>query len=724
MALPNSEYPSALDTDVNLYKVHDSLRLTLIEDYTPGDSTIFVDGNPDIMLRFPDTGIITLTEQCSAPELRALSFYYKSKTTNSFQELELLPGFTDVSKLKDITNVTLNVVAQHHNVLKDALINIQTYLGVKDSPAESNADNLTGRVKHLREKIFTPKSWFSVNKRIGLVPFTVEFSNEAFGLGDGEIDYLWDFGDSTSSESSDTKITKTYTTPGIYGVSLRITNEYGQDTCFFPSLISARTESPAEAVVEFVSHVGQDITEGVYNEGDLVSPPKIRAKTNTFIDLRIPPGVNPDTERSYAGEELDGEDSPIDPIISYTWSLGDDLKHSNMTVARASYPIGGQYDMNLRVDTAFGAYRITTYEKSIEIIENQNVWLWTIEDNVATAYEFGLMSETFRVGSSSTLTVIRDDSFLDGTNNEDQAKFEFSRNTSFAPRGTTSSGDRGSVMLFYASGGVDIANHEIKAVEYEGFSDTYISRASVENRPWNWAALSSTSKTYFFFGQNPTESSNNLSYPFRTTYNLSTFESDTVSWGESKFQNGANELLSHVTTDSDEDDIPDNGYFAVYRTAWKDQTGYILRNDGVGDFFRIKSFYKTQGSLAEPISSITKLADMSGATKYEGQLVPLSTGLFFFNNSGSISAYNDVSGVWETGMVGTGLASFRSVQDVSVTGFDSASNTLLAASDNDRAAYLSFDYSENAFVKFSGSDLTFSSIGSRPEGEQWVMGVY
>ena len=67
---------------------------------------------------------------------------------------------------------------------------------------------------------------------------------------------------------------------------------------------------------------------------------------------------------------------------------------------------------------------------------------------------------------------------------------------------------------------------------------------------------------------------------------------------------------------------------------------------------------------------------------------------------------------------------YRSLQDTSIDGFDSAKNTLLLTSDGDRRAYISFDYSENAFLKFNQIDLTFSSLGSRPQGEQFIMEIY
>ena len=102
----------------------------------------------------------------------------------------------------------------------------------------------------------------------------------------------------------------------------------------------------------------------------------------------------------------------------------------------------------------------------------------------------------------------------------------------------------------------------------------------------------------------------------------------------------------------------------------------------------------------------------------------MSNGLFFFNNSGEISAWNDTTLTWEVGRTGSAALTFRTVQDTNVSSFDSRSNTLLAASDGDRVAYLSYDYSNRAFVKFNGTDLTFSTTKYRPSGKQFKMGVY
>ena len=116
MTIPSSSnYPDTLDDSTNLYEVHDSARVKLTEDYKPGDKSITVTNDALALSKFPTSGLITLTEQCSEPDERAISFFYSSKVDSVFSGLEILPGFKDVIKSKKITNVTQNVMASHHN---------------------------------------------------------------------------------------------------------------------------------------------------------------------------------------------------------------------------------------------------------------------------------------------------------------------------------------------------------------------------------------------------------------------------------------------------------------------------------------------------------------------------------------------------------------------------------------------------------------------------------
>ena len=754
MVIPSTvNFPTSIDGDGTLFLVHDSLRVTLSADYNPGDKSIFIFGDNEIISRFPESGFITLTEQCSDADVRAITFYYGSRTVVSFDNLELLPCFTDVAKPRDITHVTMNVMAEHHNALKNAIIAIEQTAGKKGEIAQQPlTGTMEARINYLRKIALVPKAWFTSNTKIGLIPLTVEFKDLSFRLGtdgtSGVISYIWDFGDNTGpsivtvsttdgpiSQSNvlvqdldGGTVSKVYSRPGIYDVSLTVTNDFGSDTVVFPEYINARVSAPEEAVINFNLRTGQVLTRsGVPTNGPYTTTPVLRTPVNTFVDAEVPTGINPNTGRTYAGEELSGG-VPIDGVTSYTWSLADDLTHTNSSAVRGSYSIGGIYNMVLRCDTQYGAYRITTYEEAIDVVEKYNLWLWNyFAASQINAYEFGLVSETFKTTFTNPVTVSRNSSFLDGQNNEAQQKREFNRNTGFAPRGTTSSGNSGVGLLYYASGrgpSDPSSNENINIHEFNGFTQTYLTQSPL-SRPWNWVSLHSTTSLYFVFGGLTTSQLPNtsLTNQVKSKISLSDLSVTTDTLTTANYKNGAQELKNNEVT-YDISGNPVQGHMSVYRSCWKDNAGFILRNQGVGTFFRIKNFYKTSGTTSEYFLDIKKLTDMAGPAKTEGRLVPLSQGVYFFNNTGAISAYNPNTDIWETGGTGVNSASFRLLQDNTVVDFDNQANTLLAASDSDKVAYLSFDYSTKPFIKFNETTLTFSSVSNRPSGNQFAMAIF
>jgi PKD repeat protein len=769
MTIPTSSlYPDQFDTDDNLFLVHDALRLRLAEDYNPGDTKIKVEGHFETVARWPATGIITLTEQCNELPERAVSFYYSEFDSEAMEirGLEIIPGFPDVKKPKKITNVTINVIDKHHNHLKNALIAIQKFCGVKGTEdKEPFGPTLEGRTNFLRRLVLQPKAWFSSDKRTGNVPLEIEFIDQSFRLGTdgtaGPVKITWDFGDHTSSTISlisvisadsyvgdspldmlvrDTdggKIKKVYHKPGIYDVKLTVENDFGKDVCILPNFINARVKAPNTAIVKFIENTSnQEATPGIPPNGPFQVTPKIRSPINTLIEIEVPEGENPATPGySFAGELLvpldpnnpDGAKIPLDPVTDWTWALGDDLLHPNIRSTKASYSVGGIYDMKLRVDTQFGAYRITTYEDAIDIVENRNLWLWLYTDaTTVRSYEYGLISETFKLTTAPTLTINKNDSFLNGLPSESQQKTEFNRNNGFAPRSNIGSGLGGTALLYYATGRnkLDpVTSEKINVIEYDGFSGSYVTKTPI-TRQWNWAHLNSNSASYFIFGTVdeylPNQSPTNQTNQVLSFNDLVVSEKNLTS---ATYLNGAQELMENVA-------IYDNsgnsvyGNFSVYRTAWKDNTGYIMRNDGVGPFFRLKSFYRTEGTVGNPFTFIRKMQDVQGPTKLEGQLLAMSTGIYFLNNSGSVSKFYPQESIWRSGGPGVNSLLYRGLQDTTVQGFDNAKNTLLAVSDGDKRAYLSFDYSPNAFLRFNEIDLTFVSLGNRPQGQQWIMGVY
>ena len=529
----------------------------------------------------------------------------------------------------------------------------------------------------------------------------------------------------------------------------------------FEELITAKMEAPEEAIISTNNRSSQIFTDGTKNENQsspktykrYITTPKIRSSVSSFIDLEVKEeeikSGSFESGYTYAGELLDGG-SPkkaIDEIIEYTWDLSDELEHLNSPTTRASYSVGGYYDITLRVDTKYGAYKITTYEKGIDVVENQNLWFFnykpgtknTDSSGIIKTWELGLISKTFKLLGNQEIQIDRDNSFLNYLNSDydsnakSLAKKEFDKSVVFAQRGSSTSGDGGNSLLMWAKGGPESNDEKkISIKEYNAFTDVSSERPSITQKPWNWAALVSQDFIYFILGSSRTSSSDtpilttNRVNRSRVDYKLGDLTSSSDSeWGivGSSFEDGAEEILSHVS-EFNSSGIPTNGYFAVYRTAWKDSTGYILRNSAVNSFYRLGDFYKTNGNLSSEFNTLSKLPDLIGSTKTEGELVALSSGVFLFNNSGDISAWNDTTLTWEIGRASSSSITFRSLQDSNISGFSDKSNTLLAVSDNSSVAYLSYDYSEKSFIIFNSIDLTFQSAGVRPSESQFKLGLY
>jgi len=721
-------FPNAVDDFTNLYEVKDSLRLVLSQDYNPGDTSITVELNQTIMDLFPDSGLISLVENCSEPQKRIISFYYTSKTDVTFDGITILGGFIDSYKPKNVTHVLQNVMAEHHNAIKDSIKLIQEYLGLADEKAMMPyKGNINQRINYLYSIAYMPKAWFSADNKIGVVPLTVNFTDESFRLGanieNNPITFTWDFGDNNISQinysvtSNVGNATHTYQRPGLFDVTLKVTNKYGSDTLKFPAYINVKYPAPDFAVINYTLSTFQQIVND-----------QIKIPIETVLSIFVPPGINPLTGKTYSGEEVNQNNVPIDPITTYTWLVSDNYPHTNTQSTDLLYSSGGIYDVVLRVDTVSLAYTNTVLSNYVNVIELTNLWLYNFDSystSVVRASEFGFISEAFKTRQNASLNITSNYNFLINTFNSEQAIREFSRNTFLSSSSSLSSGYAGTSNICYATGrnGVEPTSAElIQIVEYNGFNESY---AEIKNivRPWNWIAFNKDFETYFLFG-NPTTQPVNLSLTNQTMiiYNQLSNATSSYNFSINNYISAASELQQNIAEFNDACDSL-YGYFSVYRYAWRDRNGYFVRNSGVGSFFQLNSFYQTVENGADLIFYFKKLNNVAGPEKLEGQLVNLTSGLYFFNNSGSVSAYDTATESWQIGGI-TNPVEFAQYQDRNFLDFNNAQNTLLATTDNDHNAFLSFDYTYNSFLRFSDIDLSFSKLSERPNYSQWLMGTF
>ncbi len=283
-----SVFPKAKDTPFNLHyatnKAQDSLRYTLPVN---GKYIVLNDGS-----NFPDSGIIKITPPNSTTLLGVNEVvFYGRKMGNQLHMLHRGYNNSAPNTWPTGSKVTCPLMAEHHNVIKDAIIQIQKKVGLKENPSP---DSINGVLTYLENKWLAPKPVFRGYPRMGASPLTVTFHNFSTGYGGR---YLWDFGDGgTSSEENPTHV---YMTEGKFTVRLTMTSiNHGQGLTEKSDYIEVNNEqlpsffyvTPLQGNVEtnfsFVDQSDGDIVERHWFFGDgtdiTVSNPNIHSVTHKY----------------------------------------------------------------------------------------------------------------------------------------------------------------------------------------------------------------------------------------------------------------------------------------------------------------------------------------------------------------------------------------------------------------------------------------------------------
>ena len=110
---------------------------------------------------------------------------------------------------------------------------------------------------------------FTYSVRVGSAPLLVYFTDSSTGIYTSR---KWIFGDGTSSDGNDTSITHTYTTPGVYTVTLVASNLLGQDQVVKENIIYVNEdiEDTQLVVAESKDRLGTYWKLYVDNSGKLV----------------------------------------------------------------------------------------------------------------------------------------------------------------------------------------------------------------------------------------------------------------------------------------------------------------------------------------------------------------------------------------------------------------------------------------------------------------------
>ena len=200
--LPNSLYPTALDTDTNLFAVYNTSESALTQTLNSWDTTITIYpvsvGKPEI---WANNGYITIEGEL---------IYYRNVNVNGnnrvyqFTNCIRRVNGTPPRSFLGGTPVRGFVVAEHHNNLAGALINIERFIGITDT---TDQDTITWKLQTinnlapLTDDAGCPQIefYYIVTSESPITGTTISYNLNVIGTYDG---FSIDFGDGTSESAT------------------------------------------------------------------------------------------------------------------------------------------------------------------------------------------------------------------------------------------------------------------------------------------------------------------------------------------------------------------------------------------------------------------------------------------------------------------------------------------------------------------------------------------
>lgn len=283
-----SVYPEALDDHKSLYIATNNSETKLKQSLTYNGKYIIVDDATG----FPSSGLLRIGRKNQAGNHEFV--YYDKRNNTTFMNLVRgHAGSIQSAWAAGDVYVSNSVMADHHNAIKDAALNIEKYVGIKDTTDETS---LNGILQKLEARYLSPKPQFRAFPLKGGPGLKVRFQNFS---NTETIRFLWDFGDGTTSDERSP--THTYQSEGVYTIKLNMIMSTGaqgvvvkrnyitvsekQITPFFyADLKSGSNEAPA--TFEFVDQTDGDIANRywVFNDGESaqITSPNIHTIEHTY----------------------------------------------------------------------------------------------------------------------------------------------------------------------------------------------------------------------------------------------------------------------------------------------------------------------------------------------------------------------------------------------------------------------------------------------------------
>lgn len=206
-----SVFPQATDNPLTLYEVRNNAESTLKQTISSNSKYLILEDASN----FPSAGLVKITNKSNLGEV----IFYGRKVNNQLHLLQR--GFSGYrqNSWQAGSKVTSPVMAEHHNALKDAIMQIERKIGLVKNP---EVNSLNWLLTKLEQKWLAPKVSFRAFPKIGPPPLTVHFHNFSSGHG---VNYLWDFGDNSTSTSKN--VNHTFINEGTYTIKLNMISSTG-----------------------------------------------------------------------------------------------------------------------------------------------------------------------------------------------------------------------------------------------------------------------------------------------------------------------------------------------------------------------------------------------------------------------------------------------------------------------------------------------------------------
>jgi hypothetical protein len=179
-------YPNAIDSDTSLLKTTDRAETLITAAITDITLTIPVVSTS----LFPDSGYLSIEDEI---------LYYSSKTATQFNVTLRGAQLTSAHTHPINSIIQLNVIAKHHNILKDVIIAIETELGTNVSGSYTNLgqrlevlvrdfmiiEDITSQVDNTREVFILSNEYYAGTLKVwinGLKEAVTELTSTTFRM--------------------------------------------------------------------------------------------------------------------------------------------------------------------------------------------------------------------------------------------------------------------------------------------------------------------------------------------------------------------------------------------------------------------------------------------------------------------------------------------------------------------------------------------------------------